>query len=413
MSSGFQRRRGGSSSFLRRTPTGRIAPYTRTMSGVLRAPPRSDVILSVALTGLCVAELYTDYAFERTSVTGPSGFHLLVALTVGLSLVWRRVHPLLVAPFVGLVLAIQSVAVIRPNVYGEVIVVLLVLYGLTAYASSWRSAAAATSVSLGFVVLVGMSGTDDPVGESVTFVIFAAVVLVSGAVVRRQRDKAEEMQLQRDHADARAREIATTERARIARELHDVVAHGMSVVVLQARGGRRMVCDEPIRATQAFDDIERVASDCLEEMRRLLGILRTPEQSPPLLAPQPRLCELAGLVAQAQASGATVDLVVEGDRRELSPAIELSAYRIAQEALTNSLKHAPGSAARVQVEYGPDAIAIVVTDDGPGMEAGDGGHGLIGMRERVELFGGTLLAGTEPGGGFGVRARLPLSDTAT
>ena len=118
-------------------------------------------------------------------------------------------------------------------------------------------------------------------------------------------------------------------------------------------------------------------------------------------------------MAQAQASGATVDLLVEGEQRELPPAIELSAYRIAQEALTNSLKHAPGSAAHVHVEYGPDTIGIVVTDDGPGMEAGEGGHGLIGMRERVELFGGTFRVGTEPGGGFGVHARLPIPEAAT
>ncbi len=383
------------------------------MSGVLRAPPRWDAILSVALTAFCVAELYADYAFERTSVTRPSAFHLVVALTVGMSLVWRRVRPLLVASFVCSVLMFQAAVAIRPNVYGEVIVVLIVLYGLTAYASSWRSAATSTAVSVVIAVLVGSSDTQDPVGESVTFVIFGGVVLLSGAVVRRHRDKAEEMRDQRDRADARAREIAITERARIARELHDVVAHGMSIVVLQARGGRRMVDDEPMRAIRAFDDIDRVASDCLEEMRRLLGILRMPERPALLLIPQPRLRELAGLVAQAQASGATVDLLVEGEQRELPPAIELSAYRIAQEALTNSLKHAPGSAAHVHVEYGPDTIGIVVTDDGPGMETGEGGHGLIGMRERVELFGGTFRVGTEPGGGFGVHARLPIPEAAT
>ena len=389
------------------------------MSGWLGAPLRSDVVLSAAMTVVCVAELYTDYAFEGTTASAPSAVHVAAAVIVGVSLAWRRLHPVVVAVLVGVVLTAQSVLAARPNVYGEIIALLVVLFGLTAYASSWRSATWSAVVSLALGVLLSVSQTDDPVGESVTLVIFGAVVLVSGAAVRRQRERAEQMRHQRDLADARARDIANTERARIARELHDVVAHGMSVVILQARGGRRIIDDEPIRAARAFDDIERVASDCLDEMRRLLGILRTTgptdrgAASEPPLAPQPRLSELSALVAQAQASGAEVDLVVHGDARALSPAIELSAYRIAQEALTNSLKHAPGSAAHVRLDYGTDAIDVVVTDEGPGMGEAVGGHGLIGMRERVELFGGTFMAGAEPGGGFGVRARLPLPDAAS
>lgn len=389
------------------------------MSGWLGAPPRSDVVLSAAMTAVCVAELFTDYAFEGTSASAPSVVHVAAAVVVGASIAWRRLHPLVVAPLVGIVLAAQAALVTRPNVYGEIVVLLVVLFGLTAYASSWRSAAWSAAVSLALGVLLSVSQTDDPVGESVTLVIFGAVVLLSGAAVRRQREKADRMRLQRDRADARARSIADTERARIARELHDVVAHGMSVVILQARGGRRMIDDEPLRATRAFDDIERVATDCLEEMRRLLGILRTSatadssEATELPLAPQPRLSELDALVARARASGAEVDLVVHGDARVLSPALELSAYRIAQEALTNSLKHAPGSPAHVRLEYGTDAIDVVVTDEGPGMGAAVGGHGLIGMRERVELFGGTFEAGAEPGGGFGVRARLPLPDAVS
>jgi signal transduction histidine kinase len=241
-----------------------------------------------------------------------------------------------------------------------------------------------------------------------TLIIFGMVVMLAGWVVHRQRDRADEMRDQRDRAERRAAEIAASERARIARELHDVVAHGMSVVVLQARGGRRMVERDPVRAYRAFDDIELVASQSLDEMRRLLGILRTPEQEAEL-APQPKLRELQALVEQARASGAAVDLVVAGSQRELAPAVELSAYRIAQEALTNSIKHAPGSTARIRIDYQPDDLAIEVTDDGPGMQGGEGGHGLIGMRERVELFGGTFHAGSEPGGGFAVRAVLPLA----
>ncbi len=387
-------------------------PYTPAMSGVLRSPPRSDVVLAAVMTVVCVAELYAGYPFEDSPVAGPSAFHVATAVALGASLAWRRVHPMLLGPFVFALLAIQAQLVVRPNVFGEILVSLLALYGVTAYATSWRAATASTLACLGFAAVLASSDTEDPVGETLTLIIFGFVIMLAGWVVHRQRDRAEDMQRQRDQADDRAREIAASERARIARELHDVVAHGMSVVVLQARGGRRMVEHEPSRASLAFDDIERVASDCLDEMRRLLGILRAPEDEAPL-APQPTLGELPALVDRARASGATVDLVVAGDRRELAPAVELSAYRIAQEALTNSLKHAPGSTAHVRVDYQPLSLAVEVTDDGPGMQGGEGGHGLIGMRERVELFGGTFHAGTEPGGGFAVRARLPLAEVGT
>ena len=385
-------------------------PYTPAMSAVLRSPPRSDVVLATGMTVVCVAELYAGYPFEQTSLTGPSAFHVAIAVALGASLAWRRVYPMLLGPFVFALLAIQAELVVRPNVFGEILVSLLALYGITAYATSWRAATASALACLGLGAVLGSTSTEDPVGEVLTFIIFGTVVMLAGWVVRRQRDRAVEMQRQRDEADERTREIATTERARIARELHDVVAHGMSIVVLQARGGRRMVDQEPSRATHAFEDIERVASDCLDEMRRLLGILRAPDDEAPPLVPQPMLGELPALVDRARASGATVDLIVAGEPRELSPAIELSAYRIAQEALTNSLKHAPGSASQVRVDYRPNALAVEVTDNGPGMGEGQGGHGLIGMRERVELFGGTFHAGSEASGGFAVRALIPLAE---
>jgi signal transduction histidine kinase len=373
-----------------------------------RVPPRSDVVLAVVLTVVCVGELYANYSFEYTVGSGRSEFHIATAVALGAAVAWRRVHPMLFAPFVFALLALQAQVVGHPNVYGEILVSVLALYGLTAYATSRRAASLSALACLGFAILMGFANTEDPIGETLTLIIFGMVVMLAGWVVHRQRDRADEMRDQRDRAERRAAEIAASERARIARELHDVVAHGMSVVVLQARGGRRMVERDPVRAHRAFDDIEQVASQSLDEMRRLLGILRSPEQEAEL-APQPKLRELQALVEQARASGAAVDLVVAGSQRELAPAVELSAYRIAQEALTNSIKHAPGSTARIRVDYQPDDLAIEVTDDGPGMQGAEGGHGLIGMRERVELFGGTFHAGSEPGGGFAVRAVLPLA----
>jgi signal transduction histidine kinase len=187
----------------------------------------------------------------------------------------------------------------------------------------------------------------------------------------------------------------------------------MSVVALQAVGGRRVLDTDPDQAREAFDTIQRVTSDCLEEMRRLLGILRADHDVAPL-RPPPTLGQIGALVEQARASGTRVHVTVSGDPRSLSPGVDLSAYRIVQEALTNALKHAPGSPLRLLVAYEEASVVVEVMDDGPGGRGGPcRGHGLIGMRERVELFGGTLEVGTRTEGGFGVRARLPLGRVPT
>ena len=377
-------------------------------------PLRSDVLLASVLTVACVAELFAPYAFEDSRVSGPSALNIAVAVALGASVAWRRVHPMLFAPFVTGMLAVQALVAVRPNVYVEVLISLMGLYGITAHATSRRAATLSALVSLALGAVMGSTDTQDPVGEVVSLFVFSSVIMVAGWVVRRQRSAADLMRHQRDRAEERARAIAAMEQARIARELHDVVAHGMSVVVLQARGGRRMVDGQPDRAKQAFDDIGRVAADCLEEMRRLLGILRAePDAQEAPMAPQPRMRELDALVARARGSGARVELAVLGEQRELAPALELSAFRITQEALTNVLKHAPGSTARIRLVYRPDALSIEVADDGPGMRSGRSGHGLIGMRERAELFGGTFDAGDQPAGGFAVRAVLPLAKEVT
>ncbi|TCM38885.1 signal transduction histidine kinase [Kribbella sp. VKM Ac-2568] len=366
---------------------------------------RADVGLAAALAVFSVVELYFSYAFERVPGHHPSALHLAIAVVAASSLAWRRVFPLVVAPFVAALAALQPYVTAPPNVYGEALVGIIAVYSLAVYAPTLRRAIASAALTTALFYVQGLRDPNDPIGEAVTYALIVLLILGAGALVRGYRDRA-------DEAEHRAQQIAADERARIARELHDVVAHGMSVVVLQARGGRRMLAVEPGTARLAFDDIERVAADCLDEMRRLLGILRSAEPEAAPLAPQPKLYELEALVDQARASGAVVELVVDGKRRDLAPAIELSAYRIAQEALTNALKHAPGSRARLHVSYELDAVAIEVTDDGPGSLNGGDGHGLIGMRERAELFGGSFHAGSEPGGGFGVRARLPVPGTA-
>jgi signal transduction histidine kinase len=208
--------------------------------------------------------------------------------------------------------------------------------------------------------------------------------------------------------DTRAREAAAQERTRIARELHDVVAYAISLMVLQTRGGRRMLAEDPDETRQALDTIEHAGAQTLVEMRRQLGLLRQPDGEPSL-APAPSLSQIDELVEGVRASGLPVVVAIEGEPAELPPGVDVSAYRIVQEALTNALKRAGPARARVTVTYGPETVDLAVVDDGRGAAAVNGSdYGLAGMRERVAIYGGTLEAGPGRDGGYELRVRLPL-----
>ena len=243
-----------------------------------------------------------------------------------------------------------------------------------------------------------------------TLAWFFGVALASRtAQTRELRERVAAAEHERALAAERA---ASDERSRIARELHDVVAHSVSVMVVQASGVRRLLRDDQQREREALLSVEQIGREALKEMRRMLGVMRTGEEKAAELAPQPGLRHLDRLVAQVEEAGLAVTLRVEGERPELPAGIDLSAYRIVQEGLTNALKHAKGAQhAEVVVRYGDDGVEVEVADDGPGVNGshGDGdGHGLVGMRERVALYGGTLDAGPRAGGGFVLRAQLPV-----
>jgi signal transduction histidine kinase len=228
-----------------------------------------------------------------------------------------------------------------------------------------------------------------------------------------------------EHAgDADTRAAVAEERSRIARELHDVVAHHVSVMTVQAAGAQRALGRDPDRAREAMAAIEATGRTALTEMRRIVGVLRTGGPEEDHRAPAPGLGDLPALVSQVREAGLALELVIDGDVRELPQGVDLTAYRIVQEALTNSLRHARDTRATVRVHYGRTELRVQVLDDGDARGgAGDGdartkpagsemsprrGHGLIGMRERVGLYRGTLSAGPRRGGGFEVLARLPL-----
>jgi signal transduction histidine kinase len=261
----------------------------------------------------------------------------------------------------------------------------------------------------------------------VTLSLLQLVAFLLAGVLVRARRQAARLAARSEALERQAEQAAAAERARIARELHDIIAHHLSVVVLHAAGARACGRADP----ETLEEIEHSGRQALTETRRLFGVLREPGEQTGR-APQPGISELPELAGSLRAAGLEVSLSIDGDHTALPPAVNVSVYRIVQEALTNVLKHAGPARAEVTVGCADSAVTIEVTDDGPGnpappavqgagpggtgggsppsAEEVGGGQGLAGMRERVALFGGDLRAGPRPGGGFTVRARLPAGE---
>jgi signal transduction histidine kinase len=328
----------------------------------------------------------------------------LVSLGVAAAVAVRRTYPLLTglgaSALVGLELGLWG----DPQVIGSSIAYLCALYALTVWTPPRRFAMGiALLIAFAFASAAGPKLT---LQSSLQFTLVTLVVMV---LVRRVLgDRERRARLAERERDLAAREAVVEERARIARELHDAIAHNVSMMVVQAGAERRVVGEEGGSTREVLETIERIGRGALTEMRRLVGMLRSDAGDP--LAPQPGLDDLSTLVSQIRDAGLPVELHVEGERRELPVGIELSAYRIVQEALTNALKHAGEARASVHVRYGADSLELEIVDDGSGAQTtvASGGQGLVGMRERVALYGGRLDAGRRPSGGFAVRVLLPI-----
>ena len=274
---------------------------------------------------------------------------------------------------------------------------------------------------LGLAIVVGSTATlvyNIP-GHSVDTLVFVplefAISWVAGFAVRERAEQAEAAEVRATHAeqerDAAAAVAVAEERARIARELHDIVAHAVSVMVLQVGAVRHKLPDDLAEDRDALRNVEGAGRSALTEMRRLLAVMRR-DGDRPELTPQPGLDRLDSLVAEIDRAGLPVDLHVDGEPFALPPGIDLSAYRIVQEGLTNALKHAGASHVEVTVRYAPDEVSIEVRDNGAGAGTatnGVRGHGLIGIGERVKLYGGEMAAGPANGGGFLLSTSLPLA----
>lgn len=269
------------------------------------------------------------------------------------------------------------------------------------------------AIGVGAAAIVVHNDPDQGWGDFFFISLLFTIVWLAGNALGAkltQYRQAEERaaRLERERED-RARAAVAEERARIARELHDVVGHSVSVMTVQASGVRRLLRPEQEREREALLIVEQTGREALAEMRRLVDVLRRPEEAP-ALAPQPSLQHLDKLVDQVRESGLNVELKVEGDVAKLPASVDLAAYRLVQEGLTNTLKHAQAHRAEVLVRYGNGEVEVVVADDGNGTGGGaGGGHGLVGLRERIAVAGGELDAGPRTGGGFQVRARLPMN----
>jgi signal transduction histidine kinase len=316
----------------------------------------------------------------------------------------RRRWPLQVGVAVAWAVALQIAVWGDPQIISASIGWFCALYALTAWTSRRSFAIGVALLLLGFA---GDAVSPRPLGGGV---LFTAVTLVVMLLIRSVLgDRERRVRLAERERDISAREAVAGERARIARELHDVVAHSVSVMVVQAQAGPRLLADLE-QAKSSFRSIETTGREALVELRRLLGVLRSGDEHA-ATAPQPGLGALDALVEQVRQAGLRVDLRIEGEPAQLPAGVDLSAYRIVQEALTNTLKHAGSAEAEVIVRYGSATLELEILDNGvgPHTRVNGSGHGLVGMRERVALYGGLLETGNRNGHGFAVRARLPLA----
>ena len=370
-----------------------------------------DIVLGIATA----VALGVEYLADGSLSTADHVVGCAVAAGIGTLVAIRHRVPLGLLAATAVLIAVRTY--VPPGGDGTAwgIVSLIAVYTVASERDGWEASIGfALTVAVGVGILVHDGGALS-VGNILFFGLLAGTPWVFGRAIRHRRRR-EQLLEERALILEREREQETRlaveeERARIARELHDVVGHALGVIVLQAEGGRRLLGADPNETGRALQTIERTGREALTEMRRLVDMLRASEEQLALL-PQPGLAQLEALAAQVRSAGVPVQVVIVGKQCPLPAGVDLSAYRIAQEGLTNVLKHAGPAAATVTLRYEKGAVTVEIVDNGAGgrPEARRAsGHGLMGIRERVALFGGEVEAGPRNGGGFAVLARLPYA----
>lgn len=387
------------------------------MTALLRGDRRRDVV-DVALTlALLAASLIDLFTHALQGVYPHSRWvHLVFVVATSLPVAFRRRSPLRALIVFAVLQSIWIDALYPVDQQPPLIPfiqLIVMVYAAAAYSDGRAARAAGVVVAVGVLSDIPMLIVGKPIGSVTGPDFFIAVAFGVGVGFARNRRRAESLEEQAARAEldrlAAVERAAADERARIARELHDVISHDVSLMVLQASIERRVHTGDG-STTQTLANIESTGREALAELRRMLGVLRHNNDAP--LRPQPGLAQLPDLVEQARAAGVPAELVIDGEPVAVPPGLDIAAYRIVQESLTNAAKHAAGATVTAVVRYGPQTLEIDVVNAG-GVRAAaplppGGGHGLVGMQERVSLFGGTLEAATSPDGGFRMRAQLPL-----
>ncbi|MEU7001374.1 sensor histidine kinase [Nonomuraea sp. NPDC046570] len=384
---------------------GRIRAWSRRHSTL------ADVLWLAPLIGLCVVNASTYAALTGLAVHFGLFGYVIISAALLVPLFWRNTYPRLVFAAISLISFGQWVVGGDPFVAN--FAVLIALFAVASHgALPWAVAAGAVAELGIFLALVRWNNATLGMFFSGTF--FVVTVWVTGIYAKTRRRYLEGLEERAERAererDQQAKMAAAAERTRIARELHDVVAHNVSVIIVQADGAGYAIDSDPEQARLAVQAISKTGREALAEMRRLVGVLRQDGGSPADYLPQPGLEQLAGMV---RGSGLPVALTIKGTPPELPEGEQLVIYRIVQEALTNALKHGgPEVTAVVEIDYGPQQVSVRIADDGRGAAVvrGPDGHGLVGMRERVGMYGGAVWTGPRAGGGFEVRATLPVPE---
>ena len=377
-------------------------------------PALPDVALAAALTVFAQLNLRLD--LDNSTPFGPPWAVAVCTFVATAALAFRRRAPLATALTVAAAVAgPQLVTVLTISLWGDFVPLLVAAYSVARYADRRQAAEGIFVVATAFVVVMLRVPSVATAGNVPFVVVPLAAVTVLGRELRRRQLSHAALSLHAsrlaEEQEAWVREAVAAERARIARELHDVVAHCVSVMVIQAGAAEDLLDRDPQAARPPLRAVQDTGQEAVAELGRMLGLLRG-EAAPESLAPQPGVAQLPDLVAQVRTTGLRVDHDVVGTPYDLPPGVEVALYRLAQEALTNVLKHARARTASVTLRYGEAEVGLTVQDDGRGGGQGHGhghghGHGLIGMRERVALYGGTLAAGPRAGGGFVVAAVIP------
>jgi signal transduction histidine kinase len=383
----------------------------------MTSPVARDRVVAVLLFAAAEIEVL------RTDQDGaPLAALMLAAAGYTLPFAVRRERTLTaVSIFIASVLAESALLTDATRYFVPFLGAVLFSYSAGAYLEGRRAHLGLAIMVVG-ILAVTLLSPSQIVGDYIFPTSFGAIAWLAGRAVRTRTRLTEELHeaavREQEAHELQALRAAADERRRIAREMHDVVAHSVSVMVVQAGGARRILDRDPERAVAAAAQIERTGREALAEMRRLLGVIhREDDDEHDARAPQPTMAGVGALVARAKEAGLPVELYVDGERRTLPAGLDLAAFRVVQEGLTNALKYADRAPTEVHVRWGERELELEVLDRGPGPareRMGEDGHGLVGMRERVRLYGGELEAGRRRGGGFRIRAKLPLvADEAT